>query len=73
MKNRKKQFVAHIVTDSYFMEDEYDIIEAESVEDATQKLRDMLGEHLLACYVRKATWAERRYYKKYHICIASDI
>lgn len=73
MKNRKKFYVAHFVTDLFFQEDEYEMIEAESEEEAEKQLRLTLGEHLLACRIRKASWAEQRYYKKYHICLAFDI
>lgn len=73
MKNRKKYYVAQFITDLFFQEDEIEMFEAENEAEVEKQLKDMFGEHLLACAIRKATWRERRYYKKYHICIAFEI
>lgn len=64
MKTRTKYFFVSYATDLYFYEDENAIICAESAEEAERAMRDSLGEHLLAVYVRPATWRERRAYKK---------
>ena len=73
MKNRKKYFVAHFVTDLFFQEDEIAMFEAENEAEVEKQLKLMFGEHLLACEMRKATWIERRYYRKYNVCIAFEI
>lgn len=65
MKIRKKYFVAEFVTDLYH-DDEAEMFYAESAEAVEREVRESLGEHLLALYVRKATWAERRRAKKAH-------
>lgn len=64
MKTRKKYFMAEFVTDLYFGDDEQEMFHAESAEAVEQEMREALGEHLLALSVRKATWKERRYYRK---------
>jgi hypothetical protein len=64
MKNRKKYFVAHYVTDCYYQDDEYEMFYAESEEAVKQEIEKILGEHLIACVISKATWAERRQMKK---------
>ena len=69
MKIRKKYFVAHFVTDLY-RDDEYEMFYAESDEAVMSEIARTLGDHLIYCEVRKATWAERRYYKRYSICMA---
>lgn len=61
---KKKYFVAEFVTDMYFMDDEAEMFYAESPEAVEQEIKEVLGEHLISCYIRKATWAERRYYRK---------
>jgi hypothetical protein len=70
MKIRKKYFVAEFVTDLYH-DDESEMFLAESAEAVEREVRETLGNHLLACSVRKATWAERRRAKKhvYNACI----
>ena len=65
MKNRKKYFMAHFVTDMYSGNDEYEMFIAENAEAVELELENLFGEHLIFCEVRKATWAQRRYYKKY--------
>ena len=71
MKNRKKYYVAEFVTDLYFQDDEAEMFHAESAAAVEQEVRNVLGDHLLAVTVRKATWRERRYAKKnhYNACI----
>lgn len=71
MKTRKKYFVADFVTDLYFLDDEAEMFYAESPEAVEKEVRNVLGEHLLALTVRKATWRERRRAKKnhYNACI----
>jgi hypothetical protein len=71
MKLKKKYFVAHYVTDLCFCDDEYEMFYAESPEAVERELERTLGEHLLYCSVRKATWAERRRMRKehYNACI----
>lgn len=64
MKNRKKYFVAHFITDLYFMDDEHEVFYAESKEAVEKEMREALGEHLLAVSIRKATWRERRMAKQ---------
>lgn len=66
MKTRKQYFVAEFVTDLYFQDDEAEMFYAESAEAVEKEVRDLLGNHVLALYVRKATWAERRKAKKSH-------
>lgn len=66
MKIRKKYFVAEFVTDLYFGDDEAEMFYAENEEAVEREIKESLGEHLLAVSVRKATWKERRYVKKYH-------
>lgn len=70
MKNRKHYYVADFVTDMY-LDDESEIFYAESPEAVEREVREVLGTHLLAVAVRKATWAERRRMKKahYNACI----
>lgn len=63
MKIRKKYFVAEFATDLYH-DDEAELFLAESAEAVEQEVRKTLGEHLLCCYVRKPTWAERRQIRK---------
>lgn len=63
MKNRKKYYVAEFVTDM-LRDYESEMFYAESPEAVEREVREALGEHLLAVEVRKATWAERRYYRK---------
>lgn len=67
----KKYFVAEFVTDLYFRDDEAEMFLAESAEAVEREVRETLGNHLLACSVRRATWAERRRAKKhgYNACI----
>lgn len=65
MKARKKYFTITYVTDLY-PDEEVDIFCAEDESAVAQRLRNLLGEHLLACEIRTSTWAERRYYKKTH-------
>lgn len=67
MKTKKKYFVATFVTDLYFLDEETEMFYAESAEAVEREVREALGEHLLAVEVRKATWSERRYYRKNHI------
>jgi hypothetical protein len=62
-KTMKKYYVAEFVTD-LFNDDEAEMFHAESAEAVEREVREALGEHLLALCVRKATWAERRYYRK---------
>ena len=62
----KKYFVAEVVTDLYYGDDEAEIFYATSAEAVEREVRESLGKHLICCYVRKATWKERRYYKKTH-------
>lgn len=64
MKNHKKYFVAEFVTDMYFMEEESEIFYAQSAEAVEREVKEVLGEHLIAVTVRKATWGERRYCRK---------
>lgn len=66
MKTRKKYFIAHFVTDLYFMDDEYEMFYAESPEAVEQEMRKDLGDHLLLCDVYRASWAERRRAKRAH-------
>lgn len=61
---KTRYYFVSYVTDLYYYEDENAIICAESAEEAERAMRDSLGTHLLACYVRPATWRERRAYKK---------
>jgi hypothetical protein len=73
LKPRKKYFIAHFVTDLYyFRDDEYEVFYAESENAVHEELHKKFGHNLLACTVRKATWAERREFKKANIgiCIA---
>jgi lipoate-protein ligase A len=63
MKTRKKYFMAHFVTNVY-LEDEYEMFYAESKEAVEREVRETLGEQLIAVEVRKATWAEKRHYRK---------
>ena len=63
MKIRKKYFIAEFATDLYH-DDEAELFLAESAEAVEREVREALGEHLLALYVRKPTWAERRKIKK---------
>lgn len=64
MKAKKmKYYVAEFVTDLY-RDDEAEMFHAESKEAVEREVKEALGEHLLALYIRKATWAERRYYRK---------
>ena len=65
MKTRKKYFVAEFVTDLYH-DDETEIFYAESAEAVEREVQNVLGEHLLVCVVRKATWTERRRMRKNH-------
>ena len=65
MKNRKKYFMAHFVTDMYCRDDEYEMYLADSAEAVERDLQNHFGEHLIFCEVKKATWTQRRYYKKY--------
>lgn len=65
MKNRKKYFVAEFATDLY-RDDEAELFLAESAEAVEREIREYLGKHLLCCYVRRATWAERRRAKRAH-------
>ena len=65
MKNRKHYFVAEFVTDM-FRDDEAEMFFAESAEAVEREIREVLGEHLLAVVVRKATWVERRRARKAH-------
>lgn len=65
MKIRKKYFVVEFATDLYH-DDEAEMFYAESAEAVEQEVRKTLGEHLLCCYVRRATWAERRRAKRAH-------
>lgn len=71
MKNRKKYWVAEFVTDCEFLDEETEMFYAESEEAVVKEITKTLGEHLLSCEVRKATWAERRRAKKahYNACI----
>lgn len=64
MKNRKKYYMAEFVTDLYFGDDEAEMFYSESPEAVEREIKNALGEHLIAVVVRKATWAERRYYRK---------
>jgi hypothetical protein len=64
MRNRKKYWIADFVTDLYFLDDESEMFYAESAEAVVREMREVLGEHLLAVVVRKATWAEKRFYRK---------
>lgn len=66
MKSRKKYYVAEFVTDM-FNDDESEMFYAESPEAVEREVRETLGEHLLAVVVRKATWAEKRHYRKNNI------
>ena len=66
MKNRMKYFVAEFATDLYH-DDEAELFLADSAEAVEREIREVLGEHLLCCYVRKATWAERRMIRKSQI------
>jgi hypothetical protein len=66
MKNRKKYFIAHFVTDLGFLDDEYEMFCARNEEAVAQELREVLGEHLLAYEIRRATWTERRMMRKTH-------
>jgi hypothetical protein len=70
MKNRKQYFVAEYILDFHFMEDEYSVFLADSEEAVLKYMDKHFGKHLIACYVRKATWAERRNYKKHPLCTA---
>lgn len=72
MKNRKHYFVAEFATD-LLRDDETEIFYAPSVEAVEREIKETLGEHLLAVYVRKATWAERRRMRKthYQACIVA--
>ena len=71
MKIRKKYFVAEFVTDLCFLDEEAEMFYAESADAVMKEIVTALGEHLLTCNVRKATWAERRRAKKahYNACI----
>jgi hypothetical protein len=72
MKNKKHYFVVEFVLDLHFREDEDCIYYAESEEKVKEDMQKHFGEHLLAMYVRKATWIESRRFKKNKIvpCIA---
>ena len=63
---RQKLYVAHFVTDLHFIEDEYEMFLAESEDAVMREIMKVLGEHLIFCEVRKATWAERRAFKRTH-------
>lgn len=67
----KKYYVAQFVTDLYFQDDEYEMFYAKSPEAVVDEIKRTLGEHLIACTVRKATLAERIRAKKhgYNACI----
>jgi hypothetical protein len=72
MKTRKKFYVAEFVTDLYFCDDETQMFYAESKQAVEQELNELLGIHLLAYYIRKATRAEKKNYLRLHqgTCIA---
>ena len=70
MKNRKKCFIAEFVTDLCFGDVEQEIYYAENKKAVEEKLKETLGEHLLACEVRKATWAECRAIKSTNIAVS---
>lgn len=67
---RQKLYRAHFVTDLYFGDDEYEMFYANDPDEVMNFLKESLGEHLIFCEIRKATWKERRYFRKYNICIA---
>ena len=67
MKNRKKYFVAEFITDMYFGDDESEMFHAESPEAVEREVREVLGDHLITLSVRKATWKERRHYRRHKI------
>ena len=71
MFNRKKYWIAHFVTDCEFLDDEYEMFYAENPEAVIREIEEVLGENLIFCEIRKATWAERRRAKKnhYNACI----
>lgn len=66
MNFNKRYYVAHFVTDLYSQDDEYEMFYADSKEAVEQEIQKVLGEHLLVCEVRKATWAERRQMRRAH-------
>jgi len=71
MKKRMKYFAVQFVTDLYLMDTEYELFCAESAESVERELKAQLGNHLLSYEIRKATWAQRRYAKKYPSSIAT--
>ena len=62
---KQKLYVAHFITDLHFGDDEYERFYAHSADEVENFLQESLGEHLIVCEVRKATWAERREHKKF--------
>lgn len=72
MKN-KKYFVAHyaanFIPGMYAYDDEYEIFYAESIDAIKNYLAQTLGTRLILAEVKKATWAQKRYAKKYPISV----
>lgn len=59
MKNKRKYFVAHFVTDLYFYDVEEAIYHAENENAVREALKDRFGKNLQGCEVREMTWVER--------------
>jgi hypothetical protein len=72
MKNKKyfmAHYVAQFVPGMYTYEDEYEMFYAESKDAIKNYLAQILGTRLMLAEVKKATWAQKRYAKKYPISV----
>ena len=65
MKTKLRYYVVDFITDYYFRDDERAIILAENEKEAEREIEKLFGEHLIVATVRKATFQEKHYAKKY--------
>lgn len=66
MKDKKRYYMVEFETDAVEQYNK-EMFYAENELAVLIEMMEVLGVHLLDVHIRRATWAEKRYYRKNHI------